>query len=159
MIFPFQNSCNKITKMKSWLSLRNIHRSPLNFSTSAANSVTPPRRCSPTTATSSSSPNLRFSSFVLNLQSSTTYSYSYPNTSFGRCRATSAGPPSPPQTEPPNNEEDSSSSPGIISSFSKAQDTLRIFVAVLFWMSLFFWYSVWDGKKDGRPNKGSRFRR
>ncbi|KAK4735652.1 hypothetical protein R3W88_009913 [Solanum pinnatisectum] len=145
--------------MKPWLSLRNIHRSPLNFSTSAANSVTPRRRFSPSTATTSSSSILRFSSYMLNLQSSITHSYSYPNTSSARCRATSAGPPSPPQTEPPNNEDDSSSSPGIISSFSKAQDTLRILFAVLFWMSLFFWYSVWDGKNDGRPNKGSRFRR
>ncbi|KAK6795515.1 hypothetical protein RDI58_008968 [Solanum bulbocastanum] len=160
MIFPFQNSSNKITKMKPWFSLRNIHRSPLNFSTSAANSVTPPRRFSPSTATTSSSSSiLRFSSYMLNLQSSITHSYSYPNTSSARCRATSAGPPSPPQTEPPNNEDDSSASPGIISSFSKAQDTLRILFAVLFWMSLFFWYSVWDGKNDGRPNKGSRFRR
>ncbi|XP_016562859.2 uncharacterized protein LOC107861955 isoform X1 [Capsicum annuum] len=140
--------------MKSWLALKNIHYSPPNFSTSAANSVTPPRLCSPSTSS-----NLRFSSFMINLQSSITHSSSYPNTSSGRCRATSAGPPSPPQTEPPDNDENSSSSPGIMASFSKAQDTMRIFFAVLFWMSLFFWYSVWDGKNDGRPNKGSRFRR
>ncbi|KAK4362192.1 hypothetical protein RND71_017433 [Anisodus tanguticus] len=153
----FQNSCNKITKMKSSLSLKNIPRSPPNVSTtSAVNSVTPPRRCSPSTTSS----NLRFSSFMLiNVQSSLTHSYSYPNTSSGRCWATSAGPPSPPHTEPPNNEEDTSSSPGIMESFSKAQDTVQIFFAVLFWMSLFFWYSVWDGKNDGRPNKGSRFRK
>ncbi|KAK4350248.1 hypothetical protein RND71_029561 [Anisodus tanguticus] len=138
---------------KSWLSIKNIHHLPPNVSTSTANSVAPPPRCSP------SSSNLLFSSFMLNLQSSINHSYSYPNTSSGRCWATSAGPPSPPQTEPPNNEEDTSSSPGIMASFSKAQDTMRIFFAVLFWMSLFFWYSVWDGKNDGRPNKGSRFRR
>ncbi|CAN4088505.1 unnamed protein product [Withania somnifera] len=143
--------------MKSSLSLKNIHLSPPTFSTSAADSITPPRWCSPSTTTSAS--NLRFSSLMLNLQSSINHSSFYPNTSSGRCRATSAGPPSPPQTEPPNNEEDSSSSPGIMTSFSKARDTMRIFVAVLFWMSLFFWYSMWDGKNDGRPNKGSPFRR
>ncbi|XP_016562860.2 uncharacterized protein LOC107861955 isoform X2 [Capsicum annuum] len=93
--------------MKSWLALKNIHYSPPNFSTSAANSVTPPRLCSPSTSS-----NLRFSSFMINLQSSITHSSSYPNTSSGRCRATSAGPPSPPQTEPPDNDENSSSSPG-----------------------------------------------
>ncbi|XP_019247586.1 PREDICTED: uncharacterized protein LOC109227047 [Nicotiana attenuata] len=144
--------------MKSLLSLKNIHRSPPTVSTSAVNSVTPPRRCSHSAATTTAS-SLRFSSFVLHPQSSITQSSSYPNTSFGRCRATSSGPPSPPQTDPPTNEEDTSSSPGIMASFSKAQDTMQIFFAVLFWMSLFFWYSVWDGKNDGRPNKGSRFRR
>ncbi|KAH0687314.1 hypothetical protein KY285_019100 [Solanum tuberosum] len=112
--------------MKSWLSLRNIHRSPLNFSTSAANSVTPPRRFSPSTATTSSSSILRFSSFMLNLQSSITYSYSYPNTSSARCRATSAGPPLPPQTEPPNNEEDSSSSPDLKSVFESDAPWLMV---------------------------------
>ncbi|KAJ8553626.1 hypothetical protein K7X08_024304 [Anisodus acutangulus] len=76
---------------------------------------------------------------LINVQSSLTHSYSYPNTSSGRCWATSAGPPSPPHTEPPNNEEDTSSSPGIMESFSKPQDTMQIFFAVLFWMSLFFW--------------------
>ncbi|CAN4086394.1 unnamed protein product [Withania somnifera] len=137
--------------MKSCFS--HIHCSPPKFSISAANSITPPRRCSSSSTTSS---NLRFSSFMLNLQRSITFA-SLPSSC--RCRATSAGPPSPPQTEPPYNEENSSPSPGIMASFSKAQDTTRIFFAVLFWMSLFFWYSVWDGKNDGRPNKGSRFRR
>lgn len=103
--------------MKSLLSLKNIHRSPPTVSTSAVNSVTPSRRCSHSTATTTTS-SLRFSSFMLHPQSSITQSSSYPNTSFCRCRATSSGPPSPPQTDPPNNEEDSSSSPGIRSSFA-----------------------------------------
>ncbi|MBA0669482.1 hypothetical protein Goklo_025521, partial [Gossypium klotzschianum] len=42
---------------------------------------------------------------------------------------------------------------------SKFQDQVRIFFAVLFWVSLFFWSSAWDGGNSGRPDKGSRFRR
>lgn len=103
--------------MKSLVSLKNIHRSPPNVSTSAVNSVTPQRLSSHSTTITTTS-NLRFSSFMLYPQSSITQSSSYPNTSFCRCRATSSGPPSPPQTDPPNNEEDSSSSPGIRSSFA-----------------------------------------
>lgn len=45
----------------------------------------------------------------------------------------------------------------IATSLSKIQDRVQIFFAVLFWMSLFFWASAWDGRN--RPNKGSRFRR
>lgn len=39
------------------------------------------------------------------------------------------------------------------------KDTLQIFFAVLFWMSLFFWSCAWDRGNNGRPNKGSRFRK
>uniref|UniRef100_A0A7N2LMR0 Uncharacterized protein n=1 Tax=Quercus lobata TaxID=97700 RepID=A0A7N2LMR0_QUELO len=46
---------------------------------------------------------------------------------------------------------------GLAASLSKFQDRVQIFLAVLFWMSLFFWASAWDGRD--RPNKGSRFRR
>ncbi|KAJ6947488.1 hypothetical protein NC651_002009 [Populus alba x Populus x berolinensis] len=44
---------------------------------------------------------------------------------------------------------------------SQLQDRVQIFLAVLFWMSLFFWASIWDGKNNGRGrlNKGSRFKR
>ncbi|KAI4355745.1 hypothetical protein L6164_004490 [Bauhinia variegata] len=73
-----------------------------------------------------------------------------------RCRAASPGPPPPPRTDPPAGQ-DSRQLKGLIASLSKFQDRLQIFFAVLFWMSLFFWASAWDGRN--RPNKGSRFRR
>ncbi|KAK4590374.1 hypothetical protein RGQ29_020792 [Quercus rubra] len=63
------------------------------------------------------------------------------------CHA-SATPGPPPDSDPP---------PGLAASLSKFQDRVQIFLAVLFWMSLFFWASAWDGRD--RPNKGSRFRR
>ncbi|KAG5000854.1 hypothetical protein JHK87_021926 [Glycine soja] len=85
-----------------------------------------------------------------------------------RCRAASPGPPLPPS------ENDSSrhlkgaafgidktffilSGADVATSLSKIQDRIQIFFAVLFWMSLFFWASAWDGRN--RPDKGSRFRR
>ncbi|KAL3528870.1 hypothetical protein ACH5RR_008192 [Cinchona calisaya] len=76
----------------------------------------------------------------------------------GRCRASSPGPPSPPKLDPTPGDNPPPSS-GVLSSFSRVQDTVRIFFAVLFWMSLFFWYCVWDGRNDGGPKHGSRFRR
>ncbi|KAM3747837.1 hypothetical protein ACB098_05G065200 [Castanea mollissima] len=63
------------------------------------------------------------------------------------CHA-SATPGPPPDSDPPT---------GLAASLSKFQDRVQIFLAVLFWMSLFFWASAWDGRD--RPNKGSRFRR
>ncbi|KAF2299675.1 hypothetical protein GH714_002333 [Hevea brasiliensis] len=37
---------------------------------------------------------------------------------------------------------------------SRLQDRVQIFLAVLFWMSLFFWASAWDGRNNGgRSNK------
>ncbi|KAJ6715258.1 TRANSMEMBRANE PROTEIN [Salix viminalis] len=50
---------------------------------------------------------------------------------------------------------------GIAATLSRLQDRVQIFLAVLFWMSLFFWASVWDGKNNGkgRLNKGSRPKR
>ncbi|VAI16732.1 unnamed protein product [Triticum turgidum subsp. durum] len=41
---------------------------------------------------------------------------------------------------------------------SRLQDTLRIFFAVLFWMSLFFWGSAWGGSNNSGGKKGQRFR-
>ncbi|XP_059641433.1 uncharacterized protein LOC132283504 [Cornus florida] len=76
----------------------------------------------------------------------------------GRCRATSPGPPPPPLPDPPTGK-DPTPSPGPAATLGRLQDTLQIFFAVLFWMSLFFWASAWDGKNTGKPNKGSRFRR
>ncbi|KAL5825143.1 hypothetical protein ACOSQ3_021206 [Xanthoceras sorbifolium] len=67
-----------------------------------------------------------------------------------RCLAASPGPP---QFDPPPHKDAS-----LIKGFSRIQDRVRIFFAVLFWMSLFFWASIWD-KSNGRPKKGSRFRR
>ncbi|KAG5026100.1 hypothetical protein GLYMA_08G212200v4 [Glycine max] len=71
-----------------------------------------------------------------------------------RCHAASPGPPLPPS------ENDSSrhlKGADVATSLSKIQDRIQIFFAVLFWMSLFFWASAWDGRN--RPDKGSRFRR
>ncbi|KMT00670.1 hypothetical protein BVRB_9g219600 [Beta vulgaris subsp. vulgaris] len=67
-------------------------------------------------------------------------------------RASLGPPPSPPGQEPQR-------SIGIAATFSKLWDTLQIFVAVLFWMSLFFWSSASDGKNSGRSNKSDRFRK
>ncbi|CAN6706942.1 unnamed protein product [Malus baccata var. baccata] len=69
----------------------------------------------------------------------------------GRCLAAQSGPPLPPP------DSDSTSLAGLAASFSKFQDKVQIFFAVLFWMSLFFWASVWDERS--RPDKGSRFRK
>ncbi|KAL2493461.1 Uncharacterized protein Adt_29089 [Abeliophyllum distichum] len=77
------------------------------------------------------------------------------NSWSGRCRATSPGPPSPPPESGPNSKK----TPAPASGFTRFQDTVQIFFAVLFWMSLFFWSSAWDGKNNGRPNKGPRFRK
>ncbi|KAI3455322.1 hypothetical protein Pfo_011985 [Paulownia fortunei] len=74
------------------------------------------------------------------------------NSWSGRCHATS------PQSEPPSKKHLAPFS-GVKATFTRFQDTLQIFFAVLFWMSLFFWSSAWDGGNGGRPNKGSRFRK
>ncbi|KAL7139959.1 hypothetical protein ABFS83_09G088000 [Erythranthe nasuta] len=70
----------------------------------------------------------------------------------GRCHA--AGP----QPEPPSEEQLSPLS-GVKTTFTRFQDTLQIFFAVLFWISLFFWSSAWDRGNGGRPNNGPRFRK
>ncbi|CAK9310401.1 unnamed protein product [Citrullus colocynthis] len=62
----------------------------------------------------------------------------------------------PPDSDPPP-EEDPIRLTGFPAILSKFRDRVQIFLAVLFWMSLFFWTSALDGKN--RPNKGSRFRR
>ncbi|KAK4413935.1 hypothetical protein Salat_2806300 [Sesamum alatum] len=68
------------------------------------------------------------------------------NSWLGCCRATS------PQFEPPPKKHPPPSS-GLRALFSGFQDTLQIFFAVLFWMSLFFWSCAWDRDNRGRPNK------
>ncbi|XP_028791596.1 uncharacterized protein LOC114747435 [Neltuma alba] len=74
----------------------------------------------------------------------------------GRCRAASPRPPPPPRIDPPpgNNPRKLQ---GLSTSLSKIKDRVQIFFAVLFWMSLFFWASAWNGRN--KPNKGSRRRR
>ncbi|KAI3761516.1 hypothetical protein L1987_51934 [Smallanthus sonchifolius] len=74
----------------------------------------------------------------------------------GRCGATSPHPPSPPESEPPPGDDQGSNS-GSIVSLSRFQEGFQIFCAVFFWMSLFFWSSVWDGRNKGRSDKGPRF--
>ncbi|KAF7814372.1 uncharacterized protein G2W53_028341 [Senna tora] len=68
-----------------------------------------------------------------------------------RCRAASPGPPPPPPGDDPSQLQD------LAISLSKIKDRVQIFFAVLFWMSLFFWASAWDGRN--RPNKGGPRRR
>ncbi|CAN6304797.1 unnamed protein product [Urochloa humidicola] len=67
-----------------------------------------------------------------------------------RCRA-AAGPP-PPSSEPPPPS-------GWQERLSSLQDRARIFFAVLFWMSLFFWGSAWDGSNNSGGKKRQRFRK
>ncbi|KAI8529453.1 hypothetical protein RHMOL_Rhmol12G0225900 [Rhododendron molle] len=102
-----------------------------------------------------------------------------------RCRAVSPGRQPPRESEPPSGKDPSPSegtlflkvllcsnlfnifsggflfrvSFGLTATFARLQDTVQIFFAVLFWMSLFFWSSVWDGRNNNGPGKGSRFRR
>ncbi|XP_015947677.1 uncharacterized protein LOC107472687 isoform X2 [Arachis duranensis] len=66
------------------------------------------------------------------------------------CRAASPGPPPAPGTDPPPGN-DSGMLRDLAASLSKIQDRAQIFFAVLFWVSLFFWASAWDGRN--RPNK------
>ncbi|XP_048529723.1 uncharacterized protein LOC125508946 [Triticum urartu] len=68
-----------------------------------------------------------------------------------RCR--SAAGPLPPSSEPPP-----PSPQDWQERLSRLQDTLRIFFAVLFWMSLFFWGSAWGGSNNSGGKKGQRFR-
>ncbi|KAF7847561.1 hypothetical protein BT93_L2839 [Corymbia citriodora subsp. variegata] len=66
------------------------------------------------------------------------------------------GQPSPPESGPPP-EIGSRGLRSVAASLSRLQDSVQIFFAVLFWMSLFFWASAWD--RRNRPSKGSRSRR
>lgn len=40
---------------------------------------------------------------------------------------------------------------------SRFKDVAQVFVGVLFWMVVFFWASAWDGRDNGKSDKGSRF--
>ncbi|KAL5697980.1 hypothetical protein ACHQM5_029072 [Ranunculus cassubicifolius] len=70
------------------------------------------------------------------------------------CHSTNPGSPDS-ESDPPL--ENTNSDVG--ATFSKAQDKMQIFLAVLFWMSLFFWNCALDGKNDDGPNMKSRFKR
>ncbi|XP_010254424.1 PREDICTED: uncharacterized protein LOC104595400 [Nelumbo nucifera] len=74
-----------------------------------------------------------------------------------RRHATNPGSSSP-ETDPPF-EDDPIPATGLQVTLSRFQDQVQIFFAVLFWMSLFFWASTWEGRNSGRPGRGSRFRR
>ncbi|KAF5190318.1 Sodium channel protein type 10 subunit alpha like [Thalictrum thalictroides] len=75
---------------------------------------------------------------------------------WGVCYATNPGSPLPESDPPP--EKHSTTTSDIGATFSKVQDRMQIFFAVLFWMSLFFWKCAWDGRDDDDPTKKSRFR-
>ncbi|KAJ8755913.1 hypothetical protein K2173_024458 [Erythroxylum novogranatense] len=64
-------------------------------------------------------------------------------------------PQPPPQTDPPP-ENGSNRLKGVAVSMSRLQDRVQIFLAVLFWMSLFFWASVWDKRNTGRARHEGR---
>ncbi|KAJ9692671.1 hypothetical protein PVL29_011652 [Vitis rotundifolia] len=81
-----------------------------------------------------------------------------PRTASLRRRASTPSPPAPPESDPPP-QNDPVPLTGLVATFSRFQDSIQIFFAVLFWLSLFFWASAWDGRNGGRPNKGSRLRR
>ncbi|KAH6771872.1 hypothetical protein C2S52_005403 [Perilla frutescens var. hirtella] len=106
----------------------------------------PPQKqnCSATTTTNFVS-FCSTSSFRINLHRP--FPFFKRNSRFHRCYATSS------PSEPPSNEQ-SNPLPGV-----SPKDTLQIFFAVLFWMSLFFWSCTWDRGNSGRPNKGPRFRK
>ncbi|XP_047939935.1 uncharacterized protein LOC125198388 isoform X1 [Salvia hispanica] len=83
------------------------------------------------------------SSFSNNLHPS--FPFFKRNYRFHRCCATNS-----PSEPPPENQIPPGASP---------KDTLQIFFAVLFWMSLFFWSCAWDRGNSGRSDKGPRFRK
>ncbi|KAJ0238513.1 Transmembrane protein [Hirschfeldia incana] len=72
--------------------------------------------------------------------------------------AVAGGPPSPPTPDPPP-PENTTQLEGLVGAVTRVQDRVKIFLAVLFWMSLFFWVTVTDGRgKGGKGKKGSRFK-
>ncbi|KAM0880863.1 hypothetical protein ACQ4PT_033302 [Festuca glaucescens] len=73
--------------------------------------------------------------------------------SWPSSRCPSAARPMPPSSEPPL-----PSPQDWQEKLSRLQDTVRIFFAVLFWMSLFFWGSAWGGGNNSGGKKRQRFR-
>ncbi|CAH1422968.1 unnamed protein product [Lactuca virosa] len=108
-------------------------------------------------------PSIRFFSYshcsgskIVSSQPSSLHPPRSSNLWLRRCGASSPHPPSPPESGPPPGEDDDSNS-GSLVSFSRFQENVQIFFAVLFWMSLFFWSSAWDGRNNGRSDKGPKF--
>ncbi|WZY95394.1 hypothetical protein YC2023_067723 [Brassica napus] len=60
------------------------------------------------------------------------------------------GPPSPPSPDPPP-PENTTQLEGVVGAVTRVEDRVKIFLAVLIWMSLFFWVTVVDGMVF--PNK------
>uniref|UniRef100_M4EEJ5 glucan endo-1,3-beta-D-glucosidase n=1 Tax=Brassica campestris TaxID=3711 RepID=M4EEJ5_BRACM len=54
------------------------------------------------------------------------------------------GPPSPPSPDPPP-PENTTQLEGVVGAVTRVEDRVKIFLAVLIWMSLFFWVTVVDG--------------
>ncbi|CAN8259193.1 unnamed protein product [Cochlearia groenlandica] len=71
--------------------------------------------------------------------------------------AVGGGSSSPPSPDPPPPENDTQLE-GFVGTVTRIQDRAKIFLAVLFWMSLFFWVTVTDGRGKGKGKKGSRFK-
>ncbi|CAH2036495.1 unnamed protein product [Thlaspi arvense] len=65
-------------------------------------------------------------------------------------------PPTPPSPDPPPPR----STKSIVEVASMIQDRVQIFLALLIWISLFFWASALQGKDrgNGKGKKGSRFK-
>ncbi|KAL9254395.1 hypothetical protein AKJ16_DCAP10963 [Drosera capensis] len=83
---------------------------------------------------------------------------SNPNLTTRRCRVFPGPTESPPPDPPPANENQGSAA-GIGATLSRFKESVQIFFAVFFWLSLFYWSSAWDDKNKGGGNKGNRFRR
>ncbi|OAY36872.1 uncharacterized protein LOC110626095 [Manihot esculenta] len=124
-----------------------------------------------TTASSANSPPQASPEFNANCQSIP--SLPFPNnphlsflplrsnpTSRRRILQATFSPQPPPLSDPPP-ENDPILPEGNFASFSGLQDRVQIFLAVLLWISLFFWSAACDGRNNGsgRPNKWSQFRR
>ncbi|KAH0880695.1 hypothetical protein HID58_068089 [Brassica napus] len=67
------------------------------------------------------------------------------------------GPPSSPSPDPPP-PENTTQLEGVVGAVTRIEDRVKIFLAVLIWMSLFFWVTVVDGMGKGKGKKGSRFK-
>ncbi|GAB2293622.1 hypothetical protein Dimus_027835 [Dionaea muscipula] len=131
-------------------------RQPASDSNSLSNSAS--CICFPTSCCSSS-----FSSLSLIHRTRPLHSFirfpSNRNLTTRHCCSCSPAPPeAPPQPDPPPVKIRKRFA-GAAVNFSKFQEGMRIFFAVLFWLSLFFWASAWDGRDNGRKSKGNRFKR
>ncbi|KAL1195326.1 hypothetical protein V5N11_013728 [Cardamine amara subsp. amara] len=69
------------------------------------------------------------------------------------------GPPTPPSPDPPP-PKTTTELTSIVGVASVIQDRVKIFLALLIWISLFFWASAIQGRGrgNGKGKKGSRFK-